>query len=256
MITLRAHLMNRLTFASIALVVLLSGCQSPQTTPSTPSPPSMPSPSSPSSSPSMPSPSSPSSSPSMPSPSSRPRRPACQVPQARPRRPAPSPSSPSSSPNAPPSSCPGEKTAHVSQKRVGTKPPHPIKERQANQEQPGDSASSEDLINAGEAFARGRERSCTRGAQDAEDPLCAEPMSDASGGDRGCAHPRVRTHQPADEETFFETTQRAPVLRQRKPRLWSSHRTAHLRRVQRQPPQPRTRLTRVVRWAIGTRMSP
>ena len=96
---------------------------------------------------------------------------------------------------------------------------------------PGDSASSEDLINAGEALLEAAS-DLTRGAQGADDPLLPEPMSDASGGEpEDALIPESEPTQPADEETFFKLTQRAPVLRQQKPRLKSTNRTSHLRRA-------------------------
>ena len=46
----------------------------------------------------------------------------------------------------------------------------------------------------------------TRGAQDPDDPLLQEPMSDASGGEpEDALIPESEPTQPADEETFFET---------------------------------------------------
>ena len=70
---------------------------------------------------------------------------------------------------------------------------------------PGDSASSEDLINAGEALLE-TASDLTRGAQGADDPLLPEPMSDASGGEpEDALIPESEPTQPADEETFFET---------------------------------------------------
>ena len=70
---------------------------------------------------------------------------------------------------------------------------------------PGDSASSEDLINAGEALLEAAS-DLTRGAQGADDPLLPEPMSDASGGEpEDALIPESEPTQPADEETFFET---------------------------------------------------
>jgi len=70
---------------------------------------------------------------------------------------------------------------------------------------PGDSASSEDLINAGEALLE-TASDLTRGGQGADDPLLPEPMSDASGGEpEDALIPESEPTQPADEETFFET---------------------------------------------------
>ena len=56
-----------------------------------------------------------------------------------------------------------ERPAHVSHKQVGTKPPPPINERQADPGAPGDSASSEDLINAGEALLETASDLCGQG---------------------------------------------------------------------------------------------
>ena len=70
---------------------------------------------------------------------------------------------------------------------------------------PGASASSEDLINAGEALLEAAS-DLTRGKQGADDPLLPEPMSDASGGEpEDALIPESEPTQPADEETFFET---------------------------------------------------
>ena len=70
---------------------------------------------------------------------------------------------------------------------------------------PGDSASSEDLVNAGEALLEAAS-DLTRGAQGADDPLLPEPMSDASGGEpEDALIPESEPTQPAEEETFFES---------------------------------------------------
>ena len=103
-----------------------------------------------------------------------------------------------------------EKTAHVSHKRVGTKPLRPIKERQGNQER--------QVIQLQVKISSMPEKLCSRprailrvGAQGADDPLLPEPMSDASGGEpEDALIPESEHTQPADEETFLKLTQRAP----------------------------------------------
>jgi hypothetical protein len=71
---------------------------------------------------------------------------------------------------------------------------------------PGDSASSEDLINAGETLLEAAS-DLRRGAQAADDPLLPEPMNNASPGGEpeDSLIPESEPTRPADEETFFET---------------------------------------------------
>ena len=71
---------------------------------------------------------------------------------------------------------------------------------------PGDSASSEDLINAGEALLEAAS-DLPRGAQGADDPLLPEPISDASPGGEpeDPMLPETEPTQVAEDETFFET---------------------------------------------------
>ena len=109
----------------------------------------------------------------------------------------PSPSSPSDSG--------GESGSREPQTDGGqTTPPNPGETGQSAA--PGEPASSEDLINAGEALLEASS-DLKRGSQGADDPLLPEPMSDTTPGGEpeDALIPESEPTQPTDEETFFET---------------------------------------------------